>query len=297
VAEFTYSCDRLDDHVQVSIMSNKRKVWFITGVSRGLGKSIAEQAIARGDVVIGTTRDGKSDIKASPDVFKVVVMDVTDEARVYRAVEQAQEFQGRIDVVVNNAGYGLLGAVEEVSTSEAKTQFETNFFGMLNVIQAVLPLLRSQRSGHIMNISSVAGMTGLPGCGLYAASKFAMEGLSESLSHEIAPFGIRVTIVEPGAFRTDFLSQQSIKVSDYASDRYPQIQTAVQNWNNMNGAQAGDPVKAAKAIVDAATLENPPLRLVLGPDAFERIKSKITLVSDELARYSQVSLGTNYVGS
>jgi len=278
-------------------MSNKTKVWFVTGVSRGLGKSIAEEALSRGHLVVGTTRDGKSDIKASRDFFKVLAMDVTDEAKVYRSVELAQELHGRLDVVVNNAGYGLLGAVEEVLTTEAKDQFETNFFGMLNVIQAVLPILRFQRSGHIMNISSVAGMTGLPGCGLYAASKFAMEGLSESLSHEIAPFNLRVTIVEPGAFRTDFLSQHSLKVSDNASDQYPEIQKALQNWNKMNGYQAGDPLKAAKAIVDAAGLDNPPLRLVLGPDAFERIKTKLTHVSDELARYSQVSLGTNYVGN
>jgi len=277
-------------------MSNYRKIWFITGISRGLGKSIAEEALSRGHVVVGTTRDGRSDIKAPPDLLKVLPMDVTDEARVYRSIELAQALYGRIDVVVNNAGYGLLGAIEEVSTPEAKDQFETNFFGALTVIQAALPFLRTQHQGHIMNISSVAGMTGLPGCGLYAASKFAMEGLSESLSHELAPFNIRVTIVEPGAFRTDFLSQHSLKVSESTSGQYPKIQEAVQNWNNMNGYQAGDPSKAAKAIVDAAALDNPPLRLVLGPDAYERIQNKIAHVTAEMARYSEVSFSTNYVG-
>jgi NAD(P)-dependent dehydrogenase (short-subunit alcohol dehydrogenase family) len=200
-------------------MSNLNYVWFITGVSRGLGKTIAEEALSRGDLVIGTSRNGKSDIKAPPEQFRVLSLDVTDEAKVYTVIEKAQEIFGRLDIVVNNAGYGLLGAVEEITTPEAKGVFETNFFGTLNVIQAVLPTLRAQRSGHIVNISSVAGMTGIPGCGLYAATKFAMEGLSESLSHEVAPYNVRVTIVEPGAFRTEFLSQQSLKVTEKQHER------------------------------------------------------------------------------
>ena len=276
-------------------MSKAKKVWFITGVSRGLGKLIALEALSKGDLVIGTTRDGLCDIQSPQGRFYVLPLDVTDREAVHITVEKAFAIHWRIDVVINNAGYGLLGAIEEIGTDAAKKLFETNFFGPLNVIQAVLPTMRAQRRGHMLNISSVAGIDGGLASGIYAASKFALEGLSESLAREVEPFDLRVTIVEPGAFKTDFLSNRSIKVSA-PSDEYPEIERAIDRYNHMDGQQIGDPARAAKAIVDVAYEENPPLRLVLGSDAFDRITNKIAKLNGELTRYETVSRSTNFAG-
>ncbi len=274
-------------------MKNGKKVWFITGVSRGLGRLIATAALAKGDFVIGTTRDGKSDIQSLPGRLHVLPLDVTDRQQVHEIVDKAFAIHWRIDVLVNNAGYGLLGAIEEIEPDAAKKQFDTNFFGPLNVIQAVLPTMRAQGRGHILNISSVAGIDGSLAGGLYAASKFALEGLSESLAREIEPFNLKVTIVEPGAFKTDFLSDRSIKIAA-PSDAYPEIEQAINRYNSLHGQQSGDPARAAQAIVDLTDEENPPLRLVLGPDAYERITTKIARLTDELSKYEKVSFSTDF---
>jgi NAD(P)-dependent dehydrogenase (short-subunit alcohol dehydrogenase family) len=207
----------------------------------------------------------------------------------------ARPWYGRLDVVVNNTGYGLLGAVEEVEGSQARQLFDTNFFGSLNVIQAMLPLLRSQRSGHIVNISSVGGFTSVSGGGLYSASKFALEGMSEALAAEVAPLGIRVTIVEPGAFRTDFLSASSLHQATRVIDDYAASSGKIlEHFAQLEGKQPGDPVLAAKAIIEVVGSPKPPLRLVLGPDALERIRTKLKQVAEELDEWESVSRGTDY---
>src|SRR5260370_39930247 len=194
-------------------MSTKeqKKVWFITGISRGFGREVASAAREQGAVVIGTSRNGKSDIVAAPERFHVFALDVTHSQDVVSVVTQAWQISGRVDVVVNNAGFGVLGAVEEVEEKQTRNVFETNFFGLLSVTQAALPHLRTQASGHIINISSVGGFAGSPGYGLYNASKFAVEGLSEALAAELKTLGIHVTIVAPGYFRTNFLSGSSLQ--------------------------------------------------------------------------------------
>lgn len=274
-------------------MSTNARVWFITGVSRGLGRVLAEQVLAAGDKVIGTTRSGTANLKASPDVFRVLELDVTDRDRVMRTVGEAAAIFGRLDVVVNNAGFGLFGAVEDISSPEAHEQFETNFFGALNVIQAALPTLRKQRSGHILNISSMGGISGYKGTGIYSASKFALEGISESLRIEVEPFGIKVTIVEPGAFRTDFLTSESLRQTVKSTEAYTEVIQALEDWTRMNGAQPGDPVRAAKAMIEVTRDSNPPMRLALGQDAYKRIEEKLASVKEDLNRYKAVTFSTD----
>lgn len=200
---------------------------------------------------------------------------------------------GRIDIVVNNAGYGLVGAVEEVSDQAARALFDVNVFGVLNTLRATLPTLRAQRSGHVLNIGSVGGFATAPGVGLYGASKFALEGISEALHGELAPLGVRVTIVEPGGFRTDFLNSASLQVepasiADYVTGAGPVREALARN----DGRQPGDPAKAAKAIVDVTEAAEPPLRLQLGADAVDRVEAKLDLVRRELDGWRPVALST-----
>lgn len=267
--------------------NTKSKVWLITGVSRGLGKVLAEYALNQGDQVVGTTRDGRADGSLTDrEHYRVLPLEVTDPAQVENAVRQAGAMFGRIDVVVNNAGYGLLGAVEEAAEAEVKRVFDVNFFGVLNVIQAVLPLLRAQRSGHIVNISSIAGLAPGAGSGVYAAAKSAVIGLSQSLSQEVADMGIKVTVVEPGAFRTDFLSDQSIRVSGQTlSDYEASVYAKINAMKATTGLQAGDPAKAAAAIWEAAACSEPPLHLVLGPDALRRTRSNLDKLNADMAAW------------
>jgi NAD(P)-dependent dehydrogenase (short-subunit alcohol dehydrogenase family) len=276
-------------------MHNSKKVWFITGISRGLGKAIAQEALSRGDSVIGTSRDGSHEIDSGSGNLHVLPLDVNNREQVFVALEKAYEIYLRLDVLVNNAGYGQLGPIEHVSAMDARRQFETNFFGALNVIQAALPSMRAQHSGHIINVSSIAGFDATPGGGLYAASKFALEGLSESLAKEVKPLGLHVTIVEPGAFRTDFLSDKSLKISGLGEE-YAHLNAVFERFSNMDGTQAGDPARAAEAIVDVTREEEPPLRLVLGPDALMRVNNKIASLNDELKRYESVSRNTDFAG-
>jgi NAD(P)-dependent dehydrogenase (short-subunit alcohol dehydrogenase family) len=195
----------------------RQKIWFITGISRGLGRSIAQAALAQGDFVIGTSRDGTSTLNRKFGQVHVLPLEVTNRDQVFSAISDAQRLHGQIDVVVNNAGYGLIGAIEETSVEELQHVFDVNFFGAVHVTQAVLPYLREQRSGHIVNITSIAGFTAPPGYGFYAAAKYALEGFSLSLREELAPLGIHVTLVEPGAVRTGFLDESSVR---YASREF-----------------------------------------------------------------------------
>jgi NAD(P)-dependent dehydrogenase (short-subunit alcohol dehydrogenase family) len=276
-------------------MSENHKIWFITGISRGLGLELAKAVLARGDVVIGTTRDGDSDLPSVSHRLHVLPLELPLANQATRAIVRAHALHGRLDVIVNNAGYGLLGAIEEARDAEVRRVFDVNFFGPLQVIQAALPFLRAQRRGHIVNISSIAGLAPLSGSGIYAATKFALEGLSESLAEEVGPLGIRVTLVEPGAFRTDFLSAHSIRNAAGSIGAYAETSgKIVRHLHQIAGKQQGDPVLAARAIIEAVEAKEPPLHLVLGSDALRRARAKFQHFSDEVDRWEQVALSTDF---
>lgn len=272
-----------------------QKVWFITGVSRGLGLALAKAALAKGDLVIGTTRNGTPPAGLAAEGATMLPLEVTDDAEVAKVVEAAHGHYGRLDVIVNNAGYGLLGPVEATTAEEADHVFAVNFFAPLNLMRAALPLLRSQRRSHIVNISSIAGIAPIGGSGLYAAAKFALEGLSQSLAQEVAPFGIWVTLVEPGAFRTDFLSRQSIRRVGGNIDEYAATSgRAVDSLLARNGEQLGDPDRGAAAIIEAVEADEPPLNLMLGSDALRRAKARLDRFEDDLTRWESVTLSTDF---
>jgi NAD(P)-dependent dehydrogenase (short-subunit alcohol dehydrogenase family) len=272
-------------------------VWFITGASRGLGAAITREALERGHRVVATARDVDAVHKAfpdAPDSLLPAAADVTDDASLRTAVDAAVARWGSIDVLVNNAGYGLVGAVEEVSDRAARDLFDVNVFGVLNTLRAVLPVLRAQRSGRVLNIGSVAGFATTAGAGIYGASKFALEAVSEALHSELAPLGIRVTVVEPGGFRTDFLDRSSLiieptVIGDYAESA-GRTRTVLPTFS---GIQPGDPLKLAAAVVDLAETDEPPLRLQLGSDAVERVEAKLDLVRQELDQWRKVASSTD----
>jgi NAD(P)-dependent dehydrogenase (short-subunit alcohol dehydrogenase family) len=272
--------------------------WLITGASRGLGAEIARAALAAGHNVAATARNPGAVKDAFPDAGGALLalgLDVTDEEQARAAVAATLGRFGSIDVLVNNAGSGVVGAVEEVSDAAARRVYETNVFGVLNVLRAVLPVLRDQQSGHVINISSVGGFVGAPGWGIYQSSKFAVEGMSEALAAEVEPLGIKVTIVEPGYFRTDFLDSSSLRteaqvIDDYAPTSGNTRTAAVQR----NHAQPGDPVKAGHVIARLGGSADAPLRLQLGADCVERVEAKLQLVHDELETWRSVSLSTDH---
>jgi NAD(P)-dependent dehydrogenase (short-subunit alcohol dehydrogenase family) len=253
--------------------------------------------LAAGDAVVATARD-PSTITArlgSHEHLLAVRLDVTSEAEAHEAAGQAVRKFGRIDVLVNNAGYGLLSAIEEASAKETEWLFATNVFGLLGVTRAVLPHMRRQRSGHIINLSSVGGYTGYPGWGVYGATKFAVEGISEALQAEVAPLGIHVTVVEPGFFRTDFLDETSLvrtaqQIDDY-SETVGRTRALAADFNH---GQRGDPRKLAKAFMELANAANPPTRLPLGSDTVERIEAKNAHVAQELATWRKVATSTDW---
>ncbi|WP_063914731.1 oxidoreductase [Pseudomonas sp. p21] len=273
------------------------RTWLITGASRGFGTLITQQALAAGDAVIATARNPE-DIQARlgqhPNLL-AVRLDVTREEDAHAAVAAGIRHFGQIDVLVNNAGFGVLGAVEETSASETERLFATNVFGLLNVTRAVLPHMRRQRSGHVINISSLGGYQAYMGWGVYGSTKFAVEGISEALHQELAPLGIKVTVVEPGFFRTDFLDDQSLvktalELADYAAT----VGVMRHYAEAANHAQPGNPAKLAEALLAVANAANPPLRLALGSDAVARIEAKNSAVEQELAQWRDLSLSTDF---
>jgi NAD(P)-dependent dehydrogenase (short-subunit alcohol dehydrogenase family) len=272
-------------------------VWFITGASRGLGAAIVGEALSRGHKVAATARNVNDVRKAFPDAgdgLLAVSADVTDEDQLRDAAEAAVQYFGRIDVLVNNAGRGLLTAVEEVSDKAARAVFDVNVFGVLNTLRAVLPTLREQRSGLVLNMSSVGGFTTAPGWGMYAATKFALEAISEALSMELKPLGVHVTIVEPGGFRTDFLDGSSLHAEPATIDDYHQTAGATRDFvATANHAQRGDPLKLAAAVVDLAESDEPPLRIQLGADAVARVEAKLDFMRAELDRLRPIGLSTD----
>ncbi|MBJ2121952.1 SDR family NAD(P)-dependent oxidoreductase [Arthrobacter sp. MSA 4-2] len=274
-------------------------VYFITGASRGFGAELVREALSRGHQVVATARNRQAVNDTFPDAgdqLLAVSLDVTDEAAARTAAEAAVDAFGRIDVLINNAGRGLLGAVEEASDLEVRAVYETNVFGLLSVTRAIAPVLRRQRSGTIVNISSIGGFRSSAGWGVYSSTKFAVEGLSESLHAELEPLGVHVMVVEPGYFRTDFLDSSSLHVEEQVIDDYREGPAGQMRLvaEEVNHSQPGDPRKAAKAIVDVVGAETPPLRLLLGRDTVGAVEAKIDHVQKELELWREVSVSTDH---
>jgi NAD(P)-dependent dehydrogenase (short-subunit alcohol dehydrogenase family) len=271
---------------------SEKKVWFVTGAGRGMGVDIARAALAAGHAVVATGRDpGRvSSAVGAHDDLLTVALDITDPAGAQAAVDAAVEHFGRIDVLVNNAGNFYAGFFEEITPEDFRAQVETNLFGPLNVTRALLPVMRAQRAGLVVTISSTAGLIGQEFCTAYAASKFALEGWMESLTPEVAPFGIRTTVVEPGFFRTDLLTAESTNYAEPAIDDYAaRTEATVTAWNGMNGRQGGDPAKLAAALVQLASQDEPPARWVAGADAVQGVEQKAKDLLAQVAAHRELS--------
>jgi NAD(P)-dependent dehydrogenase (short-subunit alcohol dehydrogenase family) len=272
-----------------------QKVWLITGIGRGLGHALAKAALARGDLVIGTTRRGEQPAGLAADNLTVLPLEITDRDQIAHTAAAALARHGRLDVIVNNAGYGLLGSIEASTPAEVDRVFAVNFFGPLALIRAALPRLRAQRRGHIVNISSIAGVAPTPGAGLYAATKSALDAMSYSLAQEVAPFGIWVTVVNPGSFRTEFLSNRSVLRTSRSIDDYAVTSgRAVDGLLTKDGRQLGDPDRGATAIMEAVESDEPPLNLVLGSDALDRARGRLDRFEEDLIRWESLTLSTDF---
>lgn len=278
-------------------MINKDAIWFVTGSSKGLGKAIAEQALEAGYRVAATARrrEDLDELAARyPEAMLPVVLDVSKPEQIGPAVQAAERRFGAVDVLVNNAGYGYFSAIEEGDDAGVRAMFETNVFAPVNLVKAVLPGMRQRKRGYIVNISSVGGMVTFPAIGYYHMAKFALEGMSETLAKEVAPFGIGVTVVEPGAFRTDFRGaatekQSPTRIADYA-------ETAGKARDGVmakHGQQQGDPVRGARAILTAVESERPPLHLVIGADAVDLIRQKLADLKRDLDGWEELSRSTD----
>lgn len=258
---------------------------------------LAEEVLKAGGKVVATARklDNVADLeKKYPQTAQALSLDVTDARQVDSAVAQAFGRFERVDVLVNNAGYGVAGAIEEVSEAEFMPMFETNVFGLLRVTRALLPHLRKQRSGHILNLSSIGGVVASPGIGFYNATKFAVEGISESLAAELSPLGIHVTIIEPGPFRTDFLGRSGV----VAKTRIPDYDNTAGNMRKYfaenDGKQKGDPLRAVQAMMEVVEVPNPPLRLLLGASTVQRLRTKLDNWEQEIAAWEKVTVGADF---
>lgn len=279
-------------------MIKKNDVWLITGCSRGFGKALAELALRLGYRVVATARSSNdlADLAdAHGDRVLAVELDVTSRTAIAAATGAADDRFGGIDVLVNNAGYGYFGAIEEGEDSEVRALMETDLFGPLNLLKAVLPGMRQRKHGHIINVSSIGGFVTFPSVGYYHMAKFALEGMTETLAKEVAPFGIRVTIVEPGAFRTDFRRSESIKQSSVRISAY--AATAGKARDGIfaaHGLQRGDPVLGARAIITAVEAKYPPTRLIIGGDALDQARQKISELQREFDTWEQLSRSTDF---
>jgi NAD(P)-dependent dehydrogenase (short-subunit alcohol dehydrogenase family) len=269
------------------------KVYFITGAARGMGIDIAKAALEAGHRVVATARDAAkvTEVLGEHEEFLAVSLDITDETAAQAAVDAAVERFGRIDVLVNNAGIFVAGYFEEISPAQLRQQMETNFFGPLNITRAILPVMRAQRSGQIITLSSTAGLVGQEFVVAYSASKFALEGWMESIRYDLAPYGISTMIVEPGFFRTELLVEGAsttwpeLSIDDYAE----RTATTIEAWKAMNGKQGGDPAKLAAALIALADSDEPPLRWVAGADAVQTGRDKAHLLLDQVAAHEELS--------
>jgi NAD(P)-dependent dehydrogenase (short-subunit alcohol dehydrogenase family) len=277
--------------------AGKGRVWFITGASAGFGRLLAEEVLKAGDKVVATARkvDTIADLeKQYPESAKALALDVSDAGQVDAAVAAAIAHFGRVDVLVNNAGYGFVGAIEELSVAEFMPMFETNVFGLLKVTRAFLPHFRKQRSGNILNLSSIGGLLASPGWGYYNSTKFAVEGLSEALAAELAPLGVHVTIVEPGPFRTDFLGRSSAVSKVHIEDYDGTVGNTRSYRSDNDGKQRGDPLRAVHAMMQVVESPKPPLRLLLGVSALQRLRAKLDTWQKEIAEWEPVTVGADF---
>ncbi|MCJ2055313.1 oxidoreductase [Methylobacterium sp. J-048] len=278
-------------------MATPQPVWFITGCSTGFGRELARLVIARGWRAVVTARDRAkvADLaEGAPDRVLALSLDVTESSQITQAVgETAQKF-GRIDVLVNNAGYGYQASIEEGEDDKIRAQFDANVFGLFALTRAVLPVMRAQRSGHILNVTSVAGFVGFPGSGYYAATKHAVEGFSDALSAEAGPLGIKVTCIEPGPFRTDWAGRSLIQtpstIPDYAETAGARLKATAEK----SGTQAGDPVRAGEAMIRITEIDNPPRHLVLGAWGYEAVTTRLKQRIAEIEAWRETSLGADY---
>ncbi|WP_285009480.1 SDR family oxidoreductase [Pedobacter faecalis] len=276
-----------------------RKTWFVTGASKGLGLTLVKRLLAHGYQVAATSRTVdalRKAVNADTENFLPLSMDLINEADVQRAVADARERFGTIDVVVNNAGYGLMGGLEELSDEEARKNFDVNVFGSLNVIRAILPHFREQQNGQIFNISSIGGFSGgYPAFGIYCATKFAVNGFTESLYQEVKPFGINVTLVMPGYFRTNFLESDSLVAPKTQIDAYENVrQMQVLHQETINRNQPNDPEKAAAVLMEVALQDEPVLHLFLGADAYETAEGKIAMVQKDMESVRHLATQTAF---
>jgi short-subunit dehydrogenase len=275
----------------------EKRIWFITGISSGLGKALAQTIIENGDFVIGTFRNQTQadsfNNQHKEDAF-ALTLDITKPIEIDNVFKLITRKFGKVDVLVNNAGYGFAGAIEESSIAETRAIFEANFFGALQLTQIFLPLFRQQKSGHIIQISSHGGFKAFPGFGIYNASKFALEGFSEALAIEVAALGIKLTIVEPGPFRTNFAGSSFKQADKVIEDYNPTAGVFRERMKQVNGKQEGDPIKASQAIFDISKLNTPPLRMPLGKIAIISITSKLESVQKDLINFRDIAESTVY---
>jgi NAD(P)-dependent dehydrogenase (short-subunit alcohol dehydrogenase family) len=272
------------------------KTWLITGCSSGFGRALAEQVLQRGDKLLATARKPEqlADMQARyPETCQVARLDVTQPPDIHAALEHVQRIFGRLDVVVNNAGYGLLGALEEFSDEQMRRNMEVNFFGAVQVIREVLPIFRAQKSGHIINMTAAAAISNYAGFSIYGASKFALEGLSESVAAEGKSLGIKVTCVEPGPFRTDFIKRSMERAPASITDYENTVGKFAGFLDKMDGKQPGDPTKAALAIISCVDAEVAPLRLVLGKYAIDKVERSSKMRLRELETWKEVGLSAD----
>lgn len=276
-----------------------KNVWFVTGASKGLGLTLAKRLLKEGYRVAATSRNSEALIEAvgeKSENFLPLEMDLLSEQSVSEAIQKTVDAFDGINVVVNNAGYGQLGTLEELSDREVRNNFDVNVFGGLNVIRSVMPVLRAQRSGHVFNISSIGGFTAnFGGWGIYCATKFAVAALTESLAAEGKPFGVKTTVVYPGYFRTDFLSKDSVGLPKNPFAEYEEArQSQALHQNQINGNQPGDPEKLADALIKIVRDENPPLHLFLGQDAYNLAAEKIAAVQKDLENWKSLTTSTDF---
>ena len=277
-----------------SVSKDTNRVWLITGPSSGFGRALAQAVLARGERVILAARRPES-VQDLTDCYseraRVVALDVTKREMIVPAVNDALKAFGQVDVLVNNAGFAIIGALEEVSEAEMRQQMETNFFGVFLLTQALLPHMRQRRKGHILNVSSMAGLVGISGVAAYSASKFAMEGLSESLAQEVAPYDIHVTLVEPGEFRTDIVGRSEAHaqhlMNEYKNSRGRSL-------INIDGKQPGDPARAAQVMIQAVESDAPPLHLLLGEDAIEATEQKLQSLQSDIQHWQTAGRETTF---
>ncbi|GAA6129771.1 oxidoreductase [Halopseudomonas sabulinigri] len=272
------------------------QTWLITGAARGIGLHIVKAALAAGHNVIATARKPAAIVQAlgsESEHLLTLPLDVTDYPQVEDAIHAAQARFGRIDVLVNNAGYGLLGPFEEHSREASQAQFATNVFGLFDVCRAVLPIMRQQRAGHIFNIASIAGVMGMPGASLYCASKFAVSGFSEALAQEVAGLGIKVTVVQPGAFQTDFLDPSSAQFGLNPIDDYQALSSQIKTSSEQNNhKQQGDPAKLAAALLQLANAPQAPSRFLAGADALKAARYRVKALQAEMDAWQELSVAT-----